>query len=193
MIKTSIGISDKRIYARNCIIKEVPLKDYKFFMNENHLQGFTKATHYLGLYFNDELVQSVGINFNGINKIWELNRMVSKLNTQIIGGFSKLIKHSMNLYNINEMNSYVFKAWFDGKGYEKCGFIFDKECPPTYWFIINNKKTNRMNYQKSKIEKRFSNGELSYFNKNETEFENMAKNGINWIWDCGKVRYKIKL
>ena len=132
------------------------------------------------------------LNKNGINNCWELNRMATKLNTQVIGGFSKLVKFAMKNHNIQEMNSYVFKAWFDGKGYEKVGFVFDKECSPTYWFIINGRKANRMNYQKNKIKRKVEIGELKYFNESETEFENMAKNGINWIWDCGKIRLKIK-
>lgn len=193
MIKSSLGIYERKIFARKCIVKEIDVKSYRKFMNENHLQGFTKATHYVGLFYNDELVQSVGMNFNGLNKIWELNRMATLLNTQIIGGFSKLVKYSVNKYKIKELNSYVFKAWFNGKGYTSIGFKFDYECQPTWWYIVNGKKVNRMNYQKKFIERKFNDGKLKYFNKDESEFKNMANNGINWIWDCGKIRMKYKI
>lgn len=193
MIASSIGVYQEKIFARKCIVKELSVVEYKNFINKNHLQGFAKATHYVGLIYKNELVQCVGINKNGINKCWELNRMVTKLNTQIIGGFSKLVNYSVKTFNIDEMNSYVFRAWFDGKGYEKVGFKFDYECPPTYWYIVNDRKVNRMNYQKNKIKRKVEIGELKYFNENETEFENMSKNGINWIWDSGKIRLKYKV
>lgn len=190
MIKSSLGIYDDKIFARKCEIKEIDVKSYKKFMNENHLQGFTSATHYVGLFYDNILVQSVGINHNGLNKTWELNRMATKINTQVVGGFSKLVKYSVNKYDIKELKSYVFKAWFDGKGYESVGFKFDFECQPTWWYIIDNKKVNRMNYQKKFIERKYKNDELKYYDKDKTEFENMANNGINWIWDCGKIRLK---
>jgi len=193
MIASSLGIYERKIFARKCEIKELNFNVYKNFMDENHLQGFAKASHYIGLFYNDELVQSVGINYNGLNNIWELNRMATKLNCQVMGGFSKLVNYSIKTFDITEMNSYVFRAWFNGKGYEQVGFKFDMECPPTYWYIVNDRKVNRMNYQKNKIKRKVEIGELKYFNKNETEFENMAKNGINWIWDCGKIRLKLKI
>lgn len=190
MIKSSLGIYHQKIFARKCEVKKVFVSEYRNFMNENHLQGYTTASYYIGLYYDNELVQSIGIKYNGLNKTYELNRMATKLNTQVIGGFSKLIKYSINEFNIQEMTSYVFKSWFNGKSYEICGFKFDKECLPTYWYIINGLKVNRMNYQKKYIKEKFNKGELKYYNDSDSEFDNMAKNGISWIWDSGKIRLK---
>ena len=190
MIKSSLGIYEQKIFARKCEIKNVFVSEYRNFMNKNHLQGYTTASYYIGLYYNDELIQCVGIKYNGLNKTYELNRMVTKLNTQVIGGFSKLIKYSVNQFNIKEMISYVFKSWFNGNSYETCGFEFDKECPPTYWYIVNGMKVNRMNYQKKHIKEKFNKGELKYYNDSDSEFDNMAKNGFSWIWDSGKIKLK---
>ena len=119
--------------------------------------------------------------------------MATKLNTQVVGGFSKLIKYSINQFNIKEMTSYVFKSWFNGNSYEICGFKFDKECPPTYWYIVNGMKVNRMNYQKKYIKEKFNKGKLKYYSDSDSEFDNMAKNGISWIWDSGKIKLKYKI
>ena len=54
-IKNLIGISNK-IYARKCIIKEIDNKEYKLFIEENHLQGFVGAKIKLGLFHNNEIV-----------------------------------------------------------------------------------------------------------------------------------------
>ena len=193
MIKSSLGIYDRKIFARKCEIKNISISDYRDFMNKNHLQGYTTASYYVGLYYNDELVQSIGIKYNGLNKTYELNRMSTKLNTQVVGGFSKLVKYAVNQFNIKEMASYVFKSWFNGNSYETCGFKFDKECPPTYWYIVNGMKVNRMNYQKKYIKEKFNKGELKYYNDSDSEFDNMAKNGFSWIWDSGKIRLKYKI
>lgn len=192
MIKSSLGIYEQKIYARKCVIKEIDFSTYKVFMDNNHLQGAVSATYYLGLFYNDKLVQCISFIKNGINNTWELNRMATVLNTQVIGGFSKLIQYGVRKLHIEEFVSYVFKAWFDGKGYERCGLKFDYECPPVYWYIVKGEKTNRINFKKSNIERKVRNGELSYFNRNDTEQDNMAKNGYTWIWDCGKIRMRYK-
>ena len=88
------------------------------FLNENHLQGFTKCDVFVGLFYNDELVQCMGFNKKG----WhdgnvELTRMVSKMNIQVIGGFSKLMSFIKEVYGFTRIISYVYKAWFNGKGY----------------------------------------------------------------------------
>jgi len=192
MINASLGIYERKIFARECEVKNIFNFEYRDFMNENHLQGYASASRYLGLYYRGELVQCVGIKYNGINKTWELNRMATKLNNQVVGGFSKLLKHAIERFNIKEMTSYVFKSWFDGKSYEACGFKFDKECPPTYWYVVNGMKTNRMNWQKKFIKEKFNKGELRHYDELESEFDNMAKNGFNWIWDSGKIRLRYK-
>ena len=69
---------------------------------------------------NDELVQAIIINKKG----WhdgnvELTRMATKLNTQVIGGFSKLMKHVSDYIDFETITSYVYKAWFNGEGYKE--------------------------------------------------------------------------
>ena len=193
ILASSLGIYKQKIFARKCEVKEINLEDWKKFLHENHIQDYTFAEYRLGLYYKDELVQSIGIKYNGLNKTYELNRMATKLNTQVVGGFSKLIKYSVNQFNIKEMTSYVFKSWFNGNSYEICGFKFDKECPPTYWYIVNGMKVNRMNYQKKYIKEKFNKGKLKYYSDSDSEFDNMAKNGISWIWDSGKIKLKYKI
>ena len=53
----------------------------------------------LGLFYEDELIQAISITFKG----WhdgntELTRMTTKLNTQVVGGFSKLISYFCKNY-----------------------------------------------------------------------------------------------
>ena len=52
MIKSSLGIYDRKIFARKCEIKNILVSEYRNFMNENHLQGYTTASYYIGLIMN---------------------------------------------------------------------------------------------------------------------------------------------
>ena len=54
-------------------------------------------------------------------------------------------------------------------------------------------KVNRMNYQKKYIKEKFNKGKLKYYSDSDSEFDNMAKNGISWIWDSGKIKLKYKI
>ena len=55
-IKNILKISDTKIYARKCIVKEISSKLCSDFNKKNHIQGNVRGIKYLGLYYNDELV-----------------------------------------------------------------------------------------------------------------------------------------
>ena len=55
-LKSILNIFDNKIYARNCIIKNISNDDSKLFLNKYHLQGCHPSIINLGLYYNDELI-----------------------------------------------------------------------------------------------------------------------------------------
>lgn len=194
MIASRLGIYERKIFARKCEIKTVDKDICKKFFNANHLQGFAKGDIYLGLFYQNELVQAIIINKKG----WhdgnvELTRMATKLNIQVIGGFSKLMNHLVTDYNFKSVVSYVYKSWFNGKGYLASGFEIVKENKPSYSYIVNDERVHKSKFRKEKIKKLYEDGILEYWNENESEHENMLKNKIYRIYDCGtvKVEYKI--
>ena len=153
MIKSRLGIYDRKIFARKCEIRVIDKDVAKVFFKENHLQGFASTCDlHLGLFYEDELVQAISITFNG----WhdgnvELTRMVTKSNTQVIGGFSKLVSYFCKTYNCSSLTSYVYKAWFNGKGYLASGFKIIKENKPSYSYILNKKRFHKSNFRKDKL------------------------------------------
>lgn len=189
MIASRLGIYKEKIFARKCQIKKIGKDQAKIFFDENHLQGFAYGDLYLGLMFNDELIQCICINKKG----WhdgnvELTRMVTKLNTQVIGGFSKLMKHISDYIKYESITSYVYKAWFNGKGYIESGFKIVKENNPSYSYVVNGKRVHKSHFRKNKIKKMFERGELKFYNSNKTEHENMIENKIYRIYDCGTMK-----
>lgn len=195
MIASRLGIYSEKIFARKCEIKEIDKYKAESFLNENHLQGFTSTSNiHLGLFYNDELVQMISITNKGFHDgNTELTRMATKLNTQVVGGFSKLMKNFCKLYNCDNITSYIYRAWFNGNGYKECNFRIVKENKPSYFYIVKDKKVHRSCFRKDKIKRMFEVGELKYWNENETEKELMIKNGIRRIYDCGTIKVVYKL
>ena len=189
MIASRLGVYKEKIFARKCQIKEIEKDQAKIFFDENHLQGFAYGDLYLGLMFNDELIQCICINKKG----WhdgnvELTRMVTKLNTQVVGGFSKLMKHISDYIEYKSITSYVYKAWFNGKGYIESGFKIVKENNPSYSYVVNGRRVHKSHFRKNKIKKMFERGELKFYDSNKTEHENMIENKIYRIYDCGTMK-----
>lgn len=182
IIKSSLGIYDRKIYARKCEIKELNNKEYKDFLVKNHIQGKINSSLKVGLFYKNELVQVAGFGKSRFksNEL-ELHRMCTLLNTQVIGGFSKLCKY------INQsFISYIDKSKFNGKGYEACGFKVLSETPPSYSYYYRDslKKYNRMSFQKSKL-KSFSN-----YSEEKTEKQIMDEAGFLRVYDCGNIKVK---
>ena len=189
MIASRLGIYKEKIFARKCQIKEIEKDQAKIFFDENHLQGFAYGDLYLGLMFNNELIQCICINKKG----WhdgnvELTRMVTKLNTQVVGGFSKLMKHISDYIEYKSITSYVYKAWFNGKGYIESGFKIVKENNPSYSYVVNGRRVHKSHFRKKKKKKMFERGELKFYDSNKTEHEIMKENKIYRIYDCGTTK-----
>ena len=189
MIASRLGVYKEKIFARKCQIKEIEKDQAKIFFDENHLQGFAYGDLYLGLMLNDELIQCICINKKG----WhdgnvELTRMVTKLNTQVVGGFSKLMKHISDYIEYKSITSYVYKAWFNGKGYIESGFKIVKENNPSYSYVVNGRRVHKSHFRKDKIKKMFERGELKFYDSNKTEHENMIENKIYRIYDRGTIK-----
>ena len=90
----------------------------KDFLNSNHLQGNCISKYRYGLYYNDELVSLMTFgkmrkNLNGKKEegVYELLRFCNKLNTTVVGGASKLLKHFIKTVNPKRIVSYTYKGW----------------------------------------------------------------------------------
>ena len=124
LIKSKLGIFEKKIYARQCKIKELDYKIYADFCNQNHLQRECGAKIKLGLYYEEELIQvmSFGVPRFTDKYEWEIIRECSKLGYITIGGKEKLWKYFLRKYNPNNCISYCDFSKFIGESYLKLGF-----------------------------------------------------------------------
>ena len=185
IISSALGVYERKIYARKCSIREITSKEYKDFLDINHIQGSINSSIRYGIFYKDELVSVIGFGKSRFKRDEiELHRFCSLLNTQVIGGFSKLIKHS----GIRNFISYVDLAHFDGSGYTKCGFKLISRTKPSYIYFKGDEIKTRMNCQKHKLS-----SFLKTYNNTLTEEENMFVNGYHKIYDCGNIKVEYSL
>jgi len=183
LISSALGIYNQRIYARDCKVKEITQEEYKDFLEQNHIQGSVNSNLRLGLFYNNELVQIAGWGKSRFKSDeLELHRMATKNFTQVIGGFSKLIKHS----GLKHFYSYVDKRLFNGNGYISSGFKYVGESKPSYFYTQDGKtKFNRLIFQKHKLINILDN-----FDSNLSEEENMLNNNYYRVYDCGQMKFE---
>jgi uncharacterized C2H2 Zn-finger protein len=192
-IRHIFGLSETRIFARKCEVREVSKKEKSEFLNSHHLQGNDKSKIAYGLIYEKKLVSIATFgqlrlnmgNKNSDPSIWELYRFCGK---NVVGGFSKLLKYFIKTNNPNKIITYSDKNWTpspEDSFYGKVGFNFVAHTKPNYHYMLKYKKReNRFNYRKSILVK---NG----FDVNKTEREIMLENGYDIIWDCGNLKFEM--
>ena len=191
-LKSYLNISaDEVIYARNCKIKEIDTKTKDLFLEENHLQGKDNSSVKLGAFHNGSLISVMTFSKPSIAKggtfeegKYELNRFCSKINTQVTGIASKLLKYFKDKFESVKIYSYSDRRWSIGNLYEILGFDFSHHSDPSYWYIVNNQRIHRFNFRKNVLKDKLDN-----FDPNLTEWENMKLNGFDRIWDCGNTKW----
>ncbi len=187
-IKNWIGITENKLFARNCEVRKVQdIKIIKDFLNQNHIQGYTNNVLFLGLYYNDTLLSLMcfskeeGRRNMGVND-WNLSRFCNKLNTNIVGGFSKLLNYFIKTYHPIRIISYADMGWSVGDVYYKSGFKLSSIVNPDYKYLVNGKRIHKSRFKKSKLG---ISGQLI------TESEFTKNLGISRIWDCGKMKFEL--
>lgn len=173
-----------RIFARKTEVREVDASTAKIFLDTNHIQGSCSSKYKLGLYYQGELVSLMTFGSSRFAKSeFELIRFCNKLYTNVVGGASKLFKHFCKMHpEVKTIVSYADRRWSKGRLYETLGFKKAHVSIPSYFYIVNGVRENRIKYQKHKL---VSAG----FDANKTEREIMSERGIRRIYDCGTIKY----
>jgi hypothetical protein len=194
--------TSNKIYARKCEIRELKNDTKSNFLNENHIQGNSIDKYRYGLFYKNELVSSM--SFSNLRKslgnkkeerTFELIRFANKNNTNVVGGFSKLLNHFLKEIKPKKIISYADIRWsgldFEKTVYSKNGFKFVDYTKPNY-FYINKKdylnRTHRFSLRKDILMEMFPES-----NPQKSEWQIAMKNGFDRIWDCGTMKFEIIL
>ena len=187
ILLSKIGKSN-RIFARKCEIKQVINDEKSMFLNNNHIQGNDTSSIRLGLYHNDVLVSLMTFVKSRYDKKYqyELSRYCNILNTNVIGGASKLFNYFIKNYDVNSIVTYSDRRLFTGNLYKQIDMSFLDNTPSGYHYFHKNKGVpiERTHFQKHKLKKK-----LEKFDINLSEWQNMQINGYDRIWDCGHMKF----
>jgi hypothetical protein len=195
-IMASIGKSPMVIPGRKTEVRDISNEDVSNFLNENHIQGSISSKIKIGLYYNDKLVFVSTFGKPRMDKdknSYELYRSCSIINTSVIGGFGKCLKFFIKEYNPSRIISYADIRWsgidIDNNIYKKNNFDFVSKTPPNYWYVYKKNYQNRLHRYQFRKNVLVKEG----FDINKTESEIMFENGYDKIWDCGSLKFELKL
>lgn len=187
IIRNKLGQST-RIFARNCDFKMSDSKTARKFFDDNHIQGFSGASHYLSLEYRGRTVAMMSFGKPRYNKnyCWELIRFACLLDHNVVGGFSRLLKRFRSLQS-GSIISYADRTRSVGNVYEKNGFVLTHTTEPGYSWTDGHRSFHRSMFQKHKLVDL-----LEEFDPNLTEDENMFANRYFKYFDCGQLVYVLE-
>jgi len=190
MILNKLNKTENKIFARKCEVKEISDNNLvKYFLNNNHIQGNINSSVKIGLFYNNELISLMTfgklrkpLNSKSTDNEYEMLRFCNKLNTNIIGGASKLFKYFLKQYNPNKVISYADRGYSNGNLYKQLGFELEHITEPNYYYIIDNNRKHRFGFRKDILVKQG-------FDSNKSEHEIMLERKIYRIYNSGNLKF----
>ncbi len=184
MIRNKLGLCSQ-IYARKCTIEKITPKEAQKFFNNNHLQGHAQANTYVSLKYNNEIVSVMSFGRPRFNKTyeWEIIRFANILNTNVVGGASRLFKFFINEFKPKNVLSYSSCDIGNGTLYENLGFTFIERLNPGYFYYKDNIRYPRQKFQKHKLT------EMKSYSSEKTESQIMSEERYFCIYDAGNKKW----
>ena len=117
---------------------------------------------------------------------YEMLRFCNKLNTNVVGGASKLFKYFIEQYLPKSVVSYADKRWSNGNLYKQLGFELYNESKPSYYYVIGKKRINRYNLRKDVLVKKYG------CPQDVSEHQFCLQQKWYRIYDCGCYCFKFE-
>lgn len=162
IILNKIGRSEK-FFARKCSVTELDNAAKKKFFDKNHLMGRGRG-RCLALEFNGEILAAMQYTNRGGNV--DVSRFCSKIGTQILGGFSRLLA-TMELHESpSTITNFVDLRYGTGEHLKRFGFDMQR-CGVSFSWVKDMECVHRMRFP----------GNSGY------------DNGYAKIYDCGQAKF----
>lgn len=179
-----LGFDTESIYARKCKVAIISAKQANALHQQNHIQGPGNCSIHIGLFHNDECVSA--LSFRRTNEGFDLNRFSSSV--RVVGGFSKMLKFFISIYNPSVIFTFADRRWSNGNLYLKNGFQHVYNTQPNYFYVKRGQRFTRNKFQKHKLK-----SQLEYFDPTKSERNNMIENGFSRIYDCGHMKFLLRV
>jgi hypothetical protein len=138
IILNKLRLTPRKIYAKQCEIREVQDEEKEIFLISNNIFGNIKNVKSYGLYHNNILCYIMCVDKN--NQIIRAN---SLNNLKVVGGFFKLLKYIINITN-QQVKVISDKRYFN------C-IHSSLTLPPKLWGIQNKLRINKKQHTKYQI------------------------------------------
>ena len=178
-----------KVYARNCKVVYIESEIADEFLEDNHLQGTCGGQSVcLGLLSdNDELLEVVTFGKPRYSKKyqWELLRLCSAPEIQVVGGASKLFRTFVTDFQPKSIISYCNRAKFSGNVYQLLGFKHIRtNAPGEVWSKKNDYITDSLLRQRG-FDQLFG----TNYGKGTSNEELIMEAGWKSVYDCGQAVY----
>lgn len=175
-----VGVFDIRIPARKCHFQE--LVSPHWFFEKYHIQGRPHIKRSFGLIYDGDIVGAVSYSHHHrhSNKT-VLNRLAFKSGVQVVGGVGKLLRHSIDRLEVDEIVTWSDNCLSTGDIYRKNGFVLGGLLPPDYFYYRNGRK--------GRISKQSMKKSNTGCPQHLTEHEWALENQYYRVYDCGKKRW----
>jgi hypothetical protein len=186
MILNKLGITAEKIFARKCTIAVVTKEEQKIFFGDNHIQGYANSTICYGLLYGGEYVCMISFGRPRYNQAYsyEIIRIATKMNTNVVGGASRLFSKFIRDNNPISIITYADRRYSTGKIYEVLGFEFSHNSDIGYRWVKNGVEYNRMQFQRHKLQDK-----IKHFDESKSSTQNMFDNGYRKLYDCGQAAF----
>lgn len=173
MLSAKLGLNE-RIYARKCAITEIPIREANKLFDQWHYQGqTTNSAKVLALIYQHEVVAMLAYRIQQDKII--IDRYASKLDTTVVGGYSKLEKCLPNLRKeIFSLGLISDGSLYASSGYHTPGYATS----PEFYITDGCKLVDRQ-------QAKFGAG----FDPDKTEWENVISNGLRLYFGAGITKW----
>jgi hypothetical protein len=149
-------------------------------LDSYHIQGHVNSTKYVvNVYYQNELIATATFGkHHRNNEDWVLSRFCAKMNYTVRGLLGKISKLAYSKLN-QPLISWADYRLSQGNGYLKAGWRLEETLPPDYFYHKNGSVVSKQSRQKR----------LVGTSEDMTEAEHAKLDGLERVWDCGKIRF----
>lgn len=188
MLANKLGVSQQvTVYGRKTETAILSVEETRFFMNTNHIQGWSTGSHYIGLKdkVSGQIVAACILKKEAGTEGKTLNIIRYATSCKVQGGFTKLLKFAETAYLPEKIITFSDNTVSDGGLYLNNGFVAEAEIRPDYQYLVNGERKHKFGYR---LEKFRTDPSLVWV-EGYTESQLAALNGLERIWDAGKTRW----
>ena len=188
--KSRAGIFERRLGARQCIVRELASGDARAFLDAFHIQGANRLSFVaFGLFDSAELVGVLSLGRHprqGQDRRVVLDRLCFRAGVQVVGGASRMLDRARawaELHGYDEIISFSDNRLTSGVVYDRLGFTVDSSCRPDYFYVKDGRRISKQSQQKR----------ASGCPVGMTERTWAQERGMVRCYDAGKVRWLLPL